>query len=507
MQQTPNILVIQADQMATGAIGAYGNPLADTPHMDALADRGSLFESAYTNFPLCAPSRFSMMSGQLCSKIAAFDNGAEFPSSIPTLAHYLRHLDYQTTLVGKMHFVGADQLHGFEERLTTDIYPSDFGWTGDWTEVRPKFGNKIETFTDAGVCLRNVQMEYDDEVNHRAKRKIYELARAKDPRPFLLFTSFTHPHDPFQCRPEHWDRYKHDDIPLPTVNTPQSEMDPYSRRLIAQYSLDGQAPSDEQIRICRHAYYGSVSYVDDIVGSLVATLKETGLYENTVIVITTDHGEMLGEHGLWYKKNFFEEACRIPLIISHPDMGGRRVPDNVSLVDLLPTLVSIAGDETLDCLVEPLDGESLLPLMSNTDAVKETPVYSENLAEGATTPLLMVKCGSLKYIQSAVDPNQLFDLENDPNEQTNQFDNPDYQEALKPVVEMAAKQWDVEDLNQQILHSQRRRLFLREVLQKGQFTDWDFVPTDQQEKHSLRADNVYGKWAYSDMVGFEIPKE
>ena len=204
----PNILVIQADQFAANFIGAYGNPFAHTPHIDSLADRGVIFDSAYSNFPLCAPSRFSMMSGQLASTIGAFDNGAEFPSSIPTFAHYLRDLDYQTCLVGKMHFVGADQLHGFEERLTTDIYPSDFGWTGDWTETQLGHSNNKLSFTEAGICLRNVQMEYDEEVCHRAQRKLYDLARGNDDRPFMLFTSFSHPHDPYQCLQEHWHRYR-----------------------------------------------------------------------------------------------------------------------------------------------------------------------------------------------------------------------------------------------------------------------------------------------------------
>ncbi len=281
-QDRPNILVVQADQLATQAIGAYGSKIASTPQLDQLADRGTIFDNAYCNFPLCAPSRFSMMAGQLASSIDAFDNGAEFPSSIPTFAHYLRALDYQTCLVGKMHFVGADQLHGFEQRLTTDIYPGDFGWTGDWTEARTKFGNDAITFTDAGVCDRNAQIEYDEEVCHRAKRKIYDLARGADDRPFLLFTSFTHPHDPYQCREEHWNRYRHDDIPMPRVATDQADMDPYSRRLIEAYGLTGKPPSDEQVRIARHAYFGSVSYFDEILGELLAVLRHTGMADNTV---------------------------------------------------------------------------------------------------------------------------------------------------------------------------------------------------------------------------------
>jgi choline-sulfatase len=503
----PNILVIQADQLAAKYLGAYGFAIASTPHIDSLAANGAVFDSAYTNFPLCAPSRFSMMSGQLASTIGAYDNGAEFTSSTPTFAHYLRNLDYQTCLVGKMHFVGADQLHGFEQRLTTDIYPGDFGWTGDWTEVRTKFGNDISTFTDAGICKRNVQIEYDDEVCHRAGRKIYDLARGNDERPFMLFTSFTHPHDPFQCRQQHWDRYRHDDIGLPTVNTAQQDMDPYSLRLIVQYGLTDNPPTDEQTRVARHAYLGSISYLDDCIGKLLGVLQETGLSDNTIIVLTTDHGELLGEHGLWYKKSFFEEACRIPLIISHPQIAQRRVAANVSLVDLLPTLLEIAGDSTQSSLVEPVAGHSLWDLATASSTTWGHPVYAENLAEGTTTPLLMAKQDQVKYIYSAVDSNQLYDLDTDPNEQVNEIDNSEYQEIRAALSELVNNRWDNETLTRDIIASQRRRLFLRAALAKGKLHDWDYKPKDELEQHCLRADKVYSNWAYQDIVDYHFPEE
>ena len=128
----PNILFIQVDQLTALALKAYGNTFCKAPNLDRLAERGVVFESAYCNFPLCAPSRFSMASGQLCSRIGAFDNAAEFPASIPTYAHYLRRLGYRTALSGKMHFIGPDQHHGFERRLTPDLYPADFSWVPNW---------------------------------------------------------------------------------------------------------------------------------------------------------------------------------------------------------------------------------------------------------------------------------------------------------------------------------------------------------------------------------------
>src|SRR5712672_2992933 len=150
-----------ADQLAASALPAYGG-LAKTPHLDALARGAVVFDSCYCNSPLCAPSRFSFLSGQLPSRIGAFDNAAEFPAAVPTFAHYLRRAGYQTALSGKMHFCGPDQLHGFEERLTTDIYPADFGWTPDWTrfEERPGWYHTMDSVIKAGPCTRTNQMDF-----------------------------------------------------------------------------------------------------------------------------------------------------------------------------------------------------------------------------------------------------------------------------------------------------------------------------------------------------------
>ncbi|MFT5502925.1 MAG: choline-sulfatase [Gammaproteobacteria bacterium] len=507
MSQKTNILVIQADQLAANCLGVYGHSLVKTPHIDALAEKAIVFDSAYTNFPLCAPSRFSMLTGQLASTIEAYDNGAEFPSSLPTINHYLRKLNYQTCLVGKMHFVGADQLHGFEERLTTDLYPADFGWTGDWTEAKPEHSNDASTFTKAGICLRNSQIEYDDEVCHRAKRKIYELARGNDERPFFLFTSFTHPHDPFQARPQHWNLYHPDDILEPTIAADQDAMDPYSKRLAVQYRLWDNQPDKNQIRNARHGYYGSISYFDDLVGTLLQTLKECNLYDDTVIIITTDHGEMLGEHGLWYKKSFFEESCRVPLIISSPRFKSKRVKANVSLVDLLPTCLDIATNGHSPATVEPIDGNSLWSFLVNSDTNWSNPVYSENLAEGSTTPILMVKQDHFKYIHSDVDPSQLFNLEDDPHECHNLIDDPRYADRKSQLQNLVNKNWDVEALKDRILLSQSRRLFLRSIGASEMAGLWEYVPQDQVEKFCLRSDRTYGQWAYSDILDLHIPEQ
>ncbi|HMD29602.1 MAG TPA: sulfatase-like hydrolase/transferase, partial [Steroidobacteraceae bacterium] len=162
MPDRPNVLVLMADQLTAGALRAYGGQVAKTPYIDALAEQSVVFESFYCNSPLCAPSRFSWLSGQLPSKIGGYDNAAEFPAQVPTFAHYLRQAGYQTALSGKMHFCGPDQLHGFEERLTTDIYPADFGWTPDWNrfDARPDWYHNMDSVTQAGPCTRTNQIDF-----------------------------------------------------------------------------------------------------------------------------------------------------------------------------------------------------------------------------------------------------------------------------------------------------------------------------------------------------------
>ncbi|MEM7091763.1 MAG: choline-sulfatase [Actinomycetota bacterium] len=507
MTDQPNLLFIQVDQLTASFLPAYGNTVAKTPHLDALAERSVVFDAAYTNFALCAPSRFSMMSGRLPSEIGAFDNGAEFPSAIPTYAHYLKASGYHTALSGKMHFVGADQLHGFDERLTIDIYPASFQWTGDWNEAgAQKHSNDARSFTLAGPVTWNPQLDYDDEVLHRARRKLYDLALGSgidDGQPWHMTVSFTHPHDPYQCSHEHWNRYDHDEIDMPVVGM-VDDPDPYSRRLRHEYGLEGIEITDEQVRTARHGYYGSVSYVDDLVGALLATLRETGFESNTVVIFSTDHGDMMGERGLWYKRTFFEGGSRIPFFVSWPErFRPSRVGANVSLVDLLPTLIDLAGGRT-----EPVDtpaGASLVPLCDGDATALDAGfgadiVFGENLSEGATAPILMAKRGSMKYVWSGCDPAQLFDLAADPLELINLAGSAEHADAENELHALVHRRWNVDDLTQQIVESQARRAFLRSLYAGSTAPEWRASPADQAAGRVLPEGVRYNDWVYGDVL-------
>jgi len=483
----PNILILMADQMAPSALPVYGHTLVKAPNITRLAETGIVFESAYCNSPLCAPSRFSFMAGQLPSRIGAYDNACEFPADRPTIAHHLRYQGYRTILAGKMHFVGPDQLHGFEERLTTDIYPADFGWTPDWTrfDERPSWYHSMDSVLSAGSCVRTNQLDYDEEVTFVTRRKLFEIARGKDERPFFMVMSLTHPHDPFAIPKQYWDLYDDDDIAQARVTIPVEAQDPHSRRLRHVTGLDLDAVSDNQIRAARRAYYGAISFVDDQIGTVLDALAETGLAEDTIVLLIGDHGEMLGERGLWYKMNFFEGGARIPMIVSAPGrFAPARVAASVSLVDLLPTLVELAGGGIPADLAGPLDGESLVPHLTGEAGRDE--VIGEYLGEGAIAPIVMIRRGPWKFVHSPVDPDQLYDLSNDPDELVNLASAPTHAERLEAFRGEVEARWDLDALHAEVLASQRRRRLVAAATAKGVRTAWDFQPHRDASQEYVR---------------------
>lgn len=474
---SPNILFIMADQLAAPVLPFYGDSPVKAPHLQSLAQSGVVFDSAYCNSPLCAPSRFVLMTGRLPSEIGAYDNAAELRADVPTYAHYLRELGYRTALSGKMHFCGPDQLHGFENRLTSDIYPADFGWAVNWDEPekRPTWYHDMSSVTQAGPCVRTNQLDFDDEVVFHAQRYLYDHARHADNRPFCLTVSMTHPHDPYAIPAEYWERYQDEDIELPSITLDEAQRDPHSKRLRAAYQADVADVSEQQVRNARRAYYGAISYVDDQVGRLLKTLKDTGLDENTVIVFSGDHGDMLGERDLWYKMSWFEWSARVPMIVSAPGrFKPRRVAESVSTLDLLPTLVDIAAGQPFDAYATPLEGRSLMPHLSGDGGHDE--VIGEYMGEGTVTPVMMIRRGNYKYVYCPVDPDQLYNLAEDPRELNNLADDERYSGILTEFQAEAAQRWDMDRIHQDVLESQRRRRLVSSALSKGRVTPWDHQP-------------------------------
>jgi choline-sulfatase len=488
LDSRPNILILMADQLTAGALPAYGNRIVRTPHLDRLAREGVVFDAAYCNSPLCAPSRAVLMSGRLPSSTGAYDNAVEFPSQSPTFAHYLRAEGYRTILAGKMHFCGPDQLHGFEERLTTDIYPADFGWTPDWTrpDERLDWFHNMDSVTLAGRCVRTNQMDFDEEVGFAARQKLYDIARDDDQRPFCMIVSMTHPHDPFTMADPYWSRYTDAEIDMPRVSEVVSKDDPHAARLRHVCGQDLQPVTTENIRAARHAYYAAISYFDDHVGALLGALGEAGLAENTIVLVLADHGEMLGERGLWFKMNFHEGAARIPLIVHAPGRyAAHRVGAPVSLVDILPTLAAIAGGagQEPDYATDH-DGRSLLPYCEGQD--DQGSVFGEYCAEGVTAPMVMIRRGSLKFIHCPGDPDQLYDIAADPDELVNIAALTPEDARVHAMRAEVAAHWDLERLRADVLASQKRRRLVVRALAQGQQTAWDYQPVRDASQLYMR---------------------
>lgn len=328
----------------------------------------------------------------------------------------------------------------------------------------------------------------------RSKQFLYDHVRkGESTRPFCMTVSLTHPHDPYTIEKKYWDMYEDVDIDLPEVTIPKEEQDSHSKRLLKVCDLWQEDFTPDQIKRARRAYYGAVSYVDDCIGKLLQTLKDCGLDEDTIVVFSGDHGDMLGERGLWYKMSYFEASVRVPMLIHHPaSFTPHHVSANVSTLDILPTLVDLVHTRLWPGL--PMDGTSLLPHLENRPGGSDT-VFAEYMGEGTIAPMMMIKRGPWKYITCPADPDQLYNLSTDPSELINLaslpakhplFTTEAYTKLVDFQVEAAAK-WDMKAITKSVLVSQKQRRLVWSALKVGKFTSWDYNPTDDGREKYIRS--------------------
>lgn len=277
----------------------------------------------------------------------------------------------------------------------------------------------MSSVMEAGPVVRTNQLDFDEEVIYKSTQYLYDHVRQRNEQPFCLTVSMTHPHDPYAMTKEFWDLYEDVDIPLPkNPAIPHDQQDPHSQRVLKCIDLLGKEMPDERIKAARRAYYAACTYVDTNVGKLLKVLDNCGLRDDTIVVFTGDHGDMLGERGLWYKMVWYENSSRVPMIVHAPKrFAPKRVPQNVSTMDLLPTFVDMVGTQLVSEL--PLDGVSLYPYLTGQDGLKTDTVLGEYMAEGTQSPVVMIRRGRWKFVHSLIDPPMLFDLETDPEEQVN----------------------------------------------------------------------------------------
>ncbi|WP_373635647.1 choline-sulfatase [Yoonia sp. SS1-5] len=481
----PNILIIMVDQLNGTFFPDGPADWLHAPNLKKLAARSTRFANSYTASPLCAPGRASFMSGLLPSRTGVYDNAAEFTSSIPTYAHHLRRAGYQTCLSGKMHFVGPDQMHGFEERLTTDIYPADFGWTPDYRKPGERIDwwyHNMGSVTGAGIAEISNQMEYDDEVAYNAVRKLYDLSRGHDDRPWCLTVSFTHPHDPYVARKKYWDLYADCDHLMPAVGPiPYADHDAHSQRILDANDRDNFNITDDHIKRARRAYFANISYLDDKIGEVLQTLDDTR--QEATILFVSDHGDMLGERGLWFKMSFYEGSARVPLMIASPQMEPGLNTTPVSNIDVTPTLCELAGVD-MTAVTLWTTGESLVHL--GQGGTRTAPVAMEYAAEASFAPLVCLRYGKWKYTRCALDPDQLYDLEADPHELTNLAEVPAHQGTVTQLRAKSEARWDLDAFDAAVRQSQACRWVVYEALRNGSYYPWDYQPLQKASERYMR---------------------
>lgn len=473
--EQPNILLIMVDQMTAGVIGGLGHPAAITPNLDRLAGAGVSFDNAYCNSPICVPARASFMTGDLPRHTGVFDNGSELPATKPTLAHHLARAGYNTILAGKMHFVGPDQLHGFNERLTGDISLSGLTLTPDWSRgAYPNEGSSVKRIKEPAQVDWTLQLAFDEEVLSNALARLRKLHLEGDR--FFLCASFSHPHDPFRITREFLRRY--DGVPIPPPAAPAlpfEELHAYNRWIQVHHGVDRYPLNQREIEANRRAYLAMVSYVDDHVGRLLAELERLGLDDDTLVIFTSDHGEMLGEQGMWFKRTFFDPAAKVPLLFNWPGRltSGKR-SEVVSLVDLTATLLDIAEVPDKQQWIGEMDGDSFRAPLATAGAPWKDSAVCEYFAEGAVEPMLFLRQGRYKYVYVHDHPPLLFDLEADPAELTDLASHPENQELCQALEAQLLAGLDVEALRERIVRSQRERLAIAEA--SRDHLEWAYRP-------------------------------
>ena len=470
VKEKPNVLLIMADEHPCFLAGCYGNTKIHTPNIDNLARVGVIFDAAYCGSPICAPSRASMMTGRHVHVHEVWDNAAPLRSDWPTFAHSFSLAGYRTILCGKMHFIGPDQLHGFSERWTQDIYPATFDWSNSNRDaVYVNTGQNIERVMEAGVG-KTPDMDYDEEVLFRAKYGLRYLKRMKPGNPFMLCVSFTGPHYPFKAPHKYWDKYSDADISLPYL--PDGFMNTesiYLQWARTMGKFENLVP-DSIVKKARHAIMARTTMIDDYVGEIVDLLKELGLYDNTIIIYTSDHGEMLGEHGLWFKNTALEPSARVPLIFSGVNIPkNKRISEPVSLLDMGPTLCGLTGIE----MIYPLtDGKDISDLVLNKRPSGEGLAVMENYGEGAKRGYRMVRKGKYKLIYIPDGDCDLYNLENDSGEWNDLANDPEYQEILNELKDIAIKGWeDYKRYDEMRYQSEERRISIKKLPKPN----WDYL--------------------------------
>ena len=413
----PNILLIMSDEHNAAVLGCYGDTIVKTPHMDRIARRGVTFDSCYCNSPLCVPSRLSFTAGKYASRVGAWSNNCWLPAGdeAPSLPRILNAAGYESLLCGKMHF-DASRRYGFREiakignrsrktgkggrRKASNLTPQP-GLSGRFNQFHPG---------ESGV------LKHDRQVT---KGTVDFLAgRNAADKPFFLLAGYLAPHFPLIVPQKYWDPYK-GKVPMPKIPAGHLESQPRNyKHLRIGFNME-DVPANI-VRKGRELYYGLTQWLDDEIGKVLAALADSKVADNTVVIYTTDHGENLGEHGLWWKNCVYDSAARVPLMVSWPARwkGPQRRTEACSLVDVVQTIADLGGAK----VPGDWNGQSMVGWLDDAKAAWRNIAVSEYYAHNIASGYAMIRMGRWKYTYhtpaDAENPaeRELYDMQTDPGE-------------------------------------------------------------------------------------------
>lgn len=435
--QQANLLFLCSDQHQAAAAGCYGHHQALTPHIDEIASEGVRFDRAYCQAPVCVPSRGSIITGNYPSRHGARILSDPLPSEARTVAHYFADRGYSTAAVGKMHFVDESRRHGFGHRVNAGSFNSRL----TRSEIRDFRRDQGAAGGTNGMPSAMPERLFRD--THYSEEAVRYLREHRD-KPFCLWASFFMPHTPLVPHRKYWDMYEGVRLELPERSARPLETG-FHGHLVRARERGWYQQTDDELHDAIRGYYGNVSQADANVGRVFDTLRELGLDRNTVVVYTSDHGEMAGAHRMWTKHNMYEQSVRVPLIVRCPDRmdAGSARGHIVEQVDLFPTLTELCGLG----VPQGIDGRSFASSMLGRRHAAREYAYSEyyfcNRVFTADDrfvgkpPILMVRTDRWKLNYLSWERSELFDLENDPGEFRNAIDDPGNAGIVKELTRIA----------------------------------------------------------------------
>lgn len=454
-KKSMNLLIILSDQHSKRMLGCYGNEKIQTPNLDRLASEGVCFDNAYCNSPICVPSRAAFATGNYASRNGYWDNAHAYGGEVRSWGTRAEEEGYSVTTIGKLHYKNDSPATGFvDQRIPLNIkngVGDVYGAIRDKEITRYQFRDAL---LQAGAGSSDY-IRYDQEVARRAA-EFLKTEGASSEKPFVLNVGFVTPHFPLIVPQEYMDLYPDRESVRRPIQFGCEEwphhplIDDYRR-----YCGTDQVSEDQAYQAIR-TYYALCSFMDEQVGVVLNALKEAGLEGNTRVIYSADHGDTMGDHGVYFKSTMYEGSVGIPMIMKGPDIpSGTRNKTLVSLVDIYPTVLDNLGIKK-DEKDEMLPGKSLIPFGRGQE--EDRVVFSEYYSQGIYTAMFLLRKGKYKYIHYVGERPQLFDLESDPKECIDLAECPKYQKLLNQLYQELKMVADVEQLERDSKDAQKRLL-------------------------------------------------